>query len=249
MESKMVLNDLIDSKIFIKNGVSFTQPNEIIGPFLDSINYDNEPIKIKVQNEVVNENVEDHIRNIAYPRFLVEVDRGPDERLPGYSSVMGLLVALDTGKPTMKTYSGQEVMACLNLSIFNASDLHSQDFLKSHQSLFDAAKRFYDNESRQIEQYAAVNYKLINTYLTQEEVNRALGTLLRKANRTGLGTSPIVNAAKLLEDSKSVYYQQGDMQLGNFYNSITQGITDGKDIFSKPEKSLAVAEMLDLMVN
>jgi hypothetical protein len=244
------LEELLNSKIYVKSNVSFMPPKELVNNFLESIKYTNEDIAIKVQNPIINENVEGG-ENIAYPRFLVEVNKGISPLDPTETDVIGLLVAMDQLKPLVKIYSGTNASACLNLSIFNASNLLSQDLLNDLEHVWKNATRFSEESQEKLILHNDINNKMNNTMLTNNQVNMSLGKLLRNSNKEGLGTSPIVNASKLLNDRRSMYYfdpEQGT-SLKNFYGSVTQGITDSKDLLYKPNKSLAVTKMFKLILN
>ena len=80
--------------------------------------------------------------------------------------------------------------------------------------------------------------------MNNDDVNRTLGYLLRNAVDVRLGTSPVVNAAKLMDDRKSVYYFDNETNLYNVYNAVTQSVTDTKDIFYRPDKTIGLSKLL-----
>lgn len=241
------LNELLDSKIYVKNNVSFMPAKDLINNFLESIKYDNQPITIKSQNEVMNENLEGGA-NVAYPRFSIEVDR-LNSPITDESNVMGMLVAMDQQKPLVKIYSGMNARACLNLSIFNANNVFAGDLMSNLSNVWNKAQQYFETEEDKFIKHNEVLKKLTETTLNIKQVDHLLGNLLRRASRTTLGTTPIVGAANLLNDRKSIYYfdPKGETTLNNFYNSVTQGITNSKDIFSKPNKTLIAADLLQLL--
>ena len=243
------LSEMLDSKIYVRNNVSFMPVKSLINPFLDNIKYsDSDEITINVQNPVINEN-HDHQSNIAYPRFSVEVNKGVSPLDPNETNVFGLLVAMDQQKALIKSYSGTNATACLNLSIFNAENLFAQDLMGDLTNLWNQVQRFYRDNEQKIELHSNINKQLVETALTNNQVNVRLGAMLRNAKHAGLGTSPVVNAAELLSNKTSTYYfkEENGTTLHNLFNSITQGITDSKDLLSKPTKTLATAQLLGLL--
>lgn len=240
-------NELLNSKIFVKNNLTFMPPSTLINRFLESIKYTNENIKIKTQNEVINENIEGS-QNIAYPRFSLEVNK-LNSPIENEINVYGLLVGMDLGKPLIKAYSGLNASSCLNLSIYKNTNLISQDLLTNLDSLYERVSKFYTEEEEKFKIHSEILNKLKNTILNDKQVDRLLGSLLKQGKSSGLGTSIIVNAADLLTDKRSIYYHNPseDTTFYNFYNAITQGITDSNDILTKPNKTLITANLLHLL--
>lgn len=239
---------LDESKLYVKNGMSFMHPKVIVDPFLDIMKYsDSDELSITVQNEVINEN-EDKTENIAYPRFGIKLSRQIKDSELGidYNSVSGMIVALDVNKPIVKVYTGFDALACLNLSIFNASDTYSQDVLQDFANMWEVTNKYYNREQEKLNELTKVHEEMHKRYLRTPEVNELLGRLLRQG-RTTIGTNPIVNASRLLDDNKSIYHYQDETTLYNVYQSITQGITDSKEIIAKPDKTVAVAKLLGVL--
>lgn len=248
MSNVITMEQLNDSKVYVKNDMSFMHPKSIIQPFLDSIDFqDDENMVVKVQSPVVNDNL-DGTSNIAYPRFALEVSRSLDNSLSEtYTNVFGVLAAMDIGKPTVKVYSGFNAKACTNLTVFNAEHVYSQDLLQNFANLWKMVKSYHDMNEEKVEEYKAVHEKLINTFLDNERVNNTLGKALRIANKYGLGTTPVVGAAKLLDNRKSIYYFEKETSLYNVFSAITQGITDSPEIVTRPDKTVAAARILGIM--
>jgi len=245
--NNVVVENLVNSKIYVRNNISYMQPSSIINPFLDILGYGKEfggEVFIQTQNEVVNQNIGGD-ENIAYPRFLVELRKS--EVLFGdvqYQNTFGLLVAMDQQNPLVKVYTGMNVSACTNLCIFNAEHVFQQNLMESLDNTFNAVKMYANNEQQKIDDYRKTHERLVNTVMNQEQLNERLGYLLRMANTTKLGTSPIVGAAKLLSDRKSVYFTDKESTLYNLYNAVTQGITDSADLFYKTDKTLGLTRLL-----
>lgn len=248
-EKVLTLDDVRDSKIYVRNNVSYMPPKTLVDPFLEAISFDaeNHEVRIEVQNPVVNQEIAGE-ENIAYPRFLIEVKKSDhlfeDVR---YQNVFGMLVAMDQQKGIVKTYNGMNVEACLNLCVFDAADCHSQDLNSDLSKLFEITNGYsVDNEGK-IETYRTIHRKLVGTVLKKDETDEAIGHALRMARRTKLGTTPVVQASALLDDKRSIYYTDKETTLYNVYNAITQGITNSKDLLYAPEKTIAVGQILNIM--
>ena len=237
------LNQLIDSKIYVKNSVSFMPVRSILDPWLNAINYNGTPLRIAVQNEVVNEN-DNGEANIAYPRFLVETSYSDNPQNRSEYGVQGIIVAMDTA-PIVKLYAGVNAKACTNLSIWNAEYTYQQGLLTDLKSAWKVAKKFYDSMDLQyIESNNA--HSTLSLEVDNNQVNRLLGNMLRLSQFNKLGVSPIVQAAKRLSDKSSAYYFNPNegTRLENVYQAITQSITDSREFLSKPERTLLAYEMI-----
>ena len=246
IKKELLLNDLQESKIYVRNNISYMPPKEIINPFLDKLDFDPETdqVSIQIQNAVINQEI-GGAENIAYPRFLVELKRqlltfGDVE----YQNTFGLLIGMDQQKPLVKVYTGMNVSACTNLCIFNAEHVHAQNLMEPLDNTWNAVEAFAKGEELKIDEYRKTHLELVNTVLNQEQVNERLGYLLRLAGDTRLGTTPIVTAAKLLSSKQSLYYFEKETTMYNLYNSITQSITDSKDLLHRPDKTLGLTNLL-----
>ena len=242
----ITLKELQDSKLYIRNGVTFQQPSGLVNQFFEAVRYeDSDALTIEYQNPVLNINEDDNTENVAYPRFKVEVNKGSVE-FGDYANVFGMMIAMDQQSPIVKVYSGMNVQACLNLSVFGKAYISEQNLLSSLDSAIETAKTFYQNNEMKINHYADVHERLIKKVFDEEALNRQLGKMLRRTMGTKLGTSPIVGAAKLIETRTSEYSinEDGSITAYKLYNAITQIITDSKDLLYKPEKSYTAANLV-----
>lgn len=240
----MKIEEILLSKTYVKeNGaISFAPAREYIQPFLDKI--PNAQWEVEVANEVVNKNEEDETLNIAYPRVSIKGKLGITDL---YTSIIGLVYALDLQRPLIKVYTGQEVNVCTNLTIFNAEEVFTQDLLGNYKEIYDKAQHYFERKEKQLEEYIRIYNDLVNTNLTNNELNELMGKLLFKSHKTKLGTTPIVKASQLLKDPSSIYYVKDGKDFSctkwNVYNSITQ--TLGKsDILEKPSKVVSLSRIL-----
>lgn len=243
------LSNIIDSKIFVKDGsnVTFDAPKSYIEPFVNVVNAAKpSSLFVNTQGAIVNENT-DSTRNIAFPRVQVEA-RFSNIVEDTYQAVIGMIYALDLQKPIMKIYSGFNARACTNLSIFDAEKVFETSLMERYTPAFDMTKRFLDDKLKETEHFIETHQELINTFFTQEELNEELGRLLRLAPKVGLGSGPIVKAAELIDNSSSLYHVTKGESCSkmNLYQAITQSITNSKDVHLKPSKTVLVSRLLNI---
>ena len=243
----MELTDVLESKIFVKenNGIKFLSAKEYLDPFLDIVGPTASEITVRVADPVINQEIDSDEKNVAYPRVLVEANFG---RMVSeqYDSVVGLVYGLDMQKPVIKTYAGHNVVACTNLTIFNAEMVFEQGLLGNYQEVYKLTQNYIDTMEKDLVDFRERDNFLRNTYLTQSETNRALGYMLRGAAKTRLGTTPILAAAKMIDNTKSKYYvdPHGECSLFNLYNACTQSITDSKEILDKANKTVILSNLI-----
>lgn len=248
MSNIIKLDELLSSKVYVKeNGaVTFKSPKHYIQPFLDIVGPTARELRVQVGESVINAE-EGGKLNIAYPRVNIEAQIG--DEMTGFYSVLGFIYALNTQIPIAKIYTGQSVKACLNLTIFNADDVFEQNLLGNSQEIYNRTQIFKQNKEKQIAEYSKVYKDMTENYLTREGLNDLMGKLLMKGARTKLGTSPVVGAAKLLTDSKSVYYtNEGEdfrCNSWNVFNAVTQSLGEGDPIL-RPNKTIELANIMQM---
>ena len=241
----MELKDVLESKIYLKEGgaVQFQSPKFYIEPFLKSIQNGIKDYVVSVANPISNKNVDTDEVNTAYPKVLVEAKVGT--HVEGFDSVIGLLYNLD-GKPIIKAYSGENARACLNLTIFNAEYVFEQSLLTDYREIYAKTKLWKDNKEKEAEEFKNTLKSLKDSYITKKELNELIGNLLFRSAKSRIGTSPIVQATKYLQDPSSAYYiYQGSefvCNQWNVFNSITQAL-NGSDMISKPTKTVSLAKL------
>jgi len=243
---KMELNEILESKMYVReNGtISFGTPKEYINPFIDIVEEKVVSWDVKIASPVTNKNIEDNTLNIAYPRVVIEARLG--NPIIGFESVIGIIYALDTQRPVMKVYSGNNATACTNLTIFNSEYLFQQDLLGDYKEIYCKAEEFYNNKVKEQEEFVNIYNRLISTNLTRTELNDRIGNLLLKSHTTKLGTSPVVQASKLLMDNSSAYsvYKGNNFECTewNIYNAVTQCLHKS-EITEKATKTVALAKL------
>lgn len=244
----MTINDILESKTYVKeNGaITFGSPKEYLEPFLNILPKDTQ-YEVETANSIINKNEEDDTLNISYPRVLVKAKLNYNEK---FDSTIGLVYALEIQRPQIKVFTGVEVKACTNLTIFNYSHLYSQDILGNYREVYNKAQRYFDDEETKLREYSETYDRLENTTLSNQiELNEVIGRMLFNSYKTKLGTTPVVKASQLLRDASSAYYvgenDRFHCSLWNVYNATTQALGNA-DILEKPTKTVALAKILGI---
>ena len=245
----LLVEDVISSKVYVKpnSSVSFGTPKEYLEPFIEPIMKEMPEAKfrIKVADPVVN--AEDSgAMNIAYPRIMIESDLG--EMITGFKSVIGMIVALDLQKPVVKVYSGYNVSACMNLTIFNADKIFQQEILGDYQRVYAKAIEYFQKKAEELVEFKETLIKLQTTFLNEVQLNQLIGKMIRESAKLRLGTTPVLQATKMLDDNASQYYVRPDGKFTcskfNVYNAVTQAITNSSDIVDRVNKTLNVSNLI-----
>jgi len=246
----LAIDDVMNSKIYVKEGsaVGFKAPEEYIGDFVDAGNKDgliNGDWRVKVADPVVNEETTG-ARNIAYPRVMIEAQLG--ELLPGFEAVVGMVYALDLQKPVIKCYSGFNVMSCINLNIFNTDNVFQQELLGDFEKVKVMARNYIAEKEKDVLDFQEKFDKLSSSFLTEPQLNELLGRMLRQSPKTRLGSTPILGAAKLLDNNTSNYYVRPNGKFTcsrfNVYNAVTQILTNSNDIIDRPNKTIQLTKLI-----
>ena len=240
------IEDVLSSKVFVKanSSISFGSPKEYLEPYVELFN-ETPQFRVKAADPVVN--AEDSgAMNIAYPRVLIESDLG--EMIPGFRSVIGMIMALDLQKPILKIYSGYNVSSCLNLTIFNADKIYQQEILGDYQRVYSRAKEFIQKKEDELIEFKETLTKLQTTFLSEVQLNQLIGKMIRESAKLRLGTTPILQATKFLDDNSSQYYIRPDGKFTcskfNVYNAVTQSITNSNDIVDRATKTIQLSNLI-----
>ena len=240
----LTIKDVVEAKAYVKNGISYMLPKDIISPFIDTVSEEKDEIVLTSQGEVVNEN-EDETRNISYPRMLVEVRKESIEiNETSYQAVFGLLYAMDLGTPILKTFFGYNASACTNMCIFNANQVIQRNLLSKRTDFIEDYKAIADKSANIASDFKEITERLDEIFLTRRELSEFLGYGLRSAiteNKLPLGI--LTGAVKNMANEKSPYYVQGGSYMNNVVQSMTQVITDSKNITSKIDNTIAVYQL------
>ncbi len=255
MSSKIIsLEELYDSKIYIpqSEGISFKNPKEYVDPFVQAVSKLTDNFSVTVTDDVVNAN-EDGSTNVAYARVLVEARLPEQYSLIGrddktsLDSKIGLIYALNTNKPIMKTFAGKDVRACTNLTIFNADHLYSQEMTANIASVYKKAQSYGEQVEQELEEFRKSFEKLDTTIFTKgQQLDEVVGRMLRHAFKSPkLGHTVITQGVRELYDKNSTYAlnKEGNTTAWNLYNAITSFI--GKSEFTdKAQKTILLSNMM-----
>ena len=245
----LLVEDVISSKVYVKpdSPVSFGTPKEYLEPFIEPIMKEMPEAKFRIKVAAPVVNAEDSgAMNIAYPRIMIESDLG--EMITGFKSVVGMIVALDLQKPVVKVYSGYNVSACMNLTIFNADKIFQQEILGDYQRVYAKAIEYFQKKAEELVEFKETLIKLQTTFLNEVQLNQLIGKMIRESAKLRLGTTPVLQATKMLDDNASQYYVRPDGKFTcskfNVYNAVTQAITNSSDIVDRVNKTLNVSNLI-----
>lgn len=247
--AEITLDTVLNSKVYIqdKSQISFGSPRGYIEPFLEKFTKEglNPTFRVAVSERVANKETESDTLNEAYGRVLVEAKLGTNFTSQEHDSVIGLVYALDTQKPTLRVYSGENAWACTNLAIFGAKYIHQVELLQGTSPIYDKALEYVDGLTEQLAKFNQIYERMNDTLYKGEQINEVLGYLLRESYKNKqIGTNPILFALKELEDNKSRYaIKNNETTQWNMYSAVTQHITDKVDILDKASKTVMVSNL------
>jgi hypothetical protein len=244
--SNLTINTILQSKIYVKENspISFGSPGQYIEPFLEKLKDTGATYRVAVSDRVANRETTGQT-NEAYGRVLIEAKMPNEFCAYEHDSVIGMVYALDTQKPSIKVYSGENAWACTNLSIFGARYIHNVELLQGTASIYEKAMEYVDGIAEQIRRFKNLYERMNEKYYQDEEINTMVGYLLREGLRNkNIGSTPILAAVNTMEDSKSKYaIRDNRTSQWNMYNAVTQYITDKCDIADKASKTVMIGKL------
>ncbi|MFN9451143.1 MAG: hypothetical protein ACK58U_15985 [Rubrivivax sp.] len=246
MSDVITLEKVLSSKVYVqeKSQISFGSPKQYIEPFLEKLNNAGATFRVAVSERSANKE-ESGQTNEAFGRVLVEAKLPQEYTAFEHDSVIGLVYALDTQKPVIKVYSGQNAWACTNLAIFGASYLHEVQIMQGYSSVYEKALTYVEEVGEQLTKFKRNYETLNNRILRGNQIDEQIGYLLRESYRNKqIGTTPIISAVKDLEDPKTRYGIQNDETTQwNIYSAVTQYVTDKVDIAEKASKTVMISKL------
>lgn len=246
MSSIVSLDQVLNSKVYVKeqSTISFGSPRQYIEPFLEKLHGINPEFRVSVSDRVANKE-ESGTLNEAYGRVLVEAKLPSVHSTYEHDSVIGLVYSLDTQKPELKVYSGENAWACTNLSIFGARYIHSVQLLQGTSSVYEKALEYVDGLAEQLRRFKEIYERMNEKVYTGDQIDRVMGYLLREGIKNKqIGTSPVLAAVKDLDDPKSRYAIREDKtSQWNVYSALTQYVTDKVDIADKASKTVMLSKL------
>lgn len=246
---EITLDKVLNSKVYVTENsqISFGSPRQFIEPFLEKFTRANLNVTFKtnVSQRVANKEAEGDVVNEAFGRVVVEAKLPAQYTVHAHDSVIGMVYSLDTLKPVIKVYSGQNAWACTNLAIFGARYVHEIQILSGYNGAYEKAFEYIDGVTAQLARFQQIYEAMNDTVLNNEQINEFIGKLLRECNRNkAIGTTPIMSAVKDLDDPKSKYaIQHGHTSQWNIYSAITQYVTDKVDILEKATKTSLISNL------
>ena len=243
MEKLLTIDDVFNSKTYVKGERNYRTPKEYLEPFMEKIQEIAPDINVQVSGKIQNAE-EDRTINTAYSRIMIEASN-IKLKSEGIYPTFGIIIGLDIQKPVYKLYEGTTVSACTNLCIFNANNLFAGD-------IFDGLSEGYDRLGTWVDNYKETFGKNLDTFkrleevqLSKAELQQRLGDLLKfSIENPYLGTTPVVLAAKELYNPNSMYHideNEGTTDW-NLYNAVTAYLSNKTDILDKASKTLLLSK-------
>lgn len=239
----MDLQLIQDSKIYQREGITFSHPLEIAEPFFNA--FGREDFLIKTDKEVVNVN-EDGSKNISYGRILFQKIFG-DTRTTELNTTVGLILSFD--QQLIKVFAGANVSACTNLCVFNATWLVSSKLggrIKDHIDYIDNLVKGNSDFG-----WEKIIEGMNTTMLHRDSVHKLHSQFIlehkRAKDKAMYGESFTNNAFAdiLMPERKSPYQMSGDYTSEwDVYNALTEQLSNSKDILYVPQKSLEAYDMI-----
>lgn len=239
-------DEILNSKGYVKGVTTFEQPTLLFKDLLD-IETDKFNIGLNASHEIINVN-EDLSENISFGRMDLQYTFNIDDELQ-YN--LGLIIALDKGKPIAKIYSGTQVKACLNMCIFGAEQIHRFDINTTGFSYRDVFKNEFKGIEEKVKKAKVIIKNLKSIHLTTEKIHTLNGAILHNIikNNGVVGTNPILNGIKLQSDRNSKYNSKEGLNAWLYYNSLTEYLNEKIHILDIPEKALNVFDCVKEFLN
>ena len=227
-------------------------------PFFDKMEESTDDFIINVElPDQITKTINDPISvdDITFNRVWIQAVL-PDDCYENHKEVVSMVYGLDVRKPVVKLYRGGLNMACTNLCVFNPSFLNVQE-LKPEQ-VIDFSP--VDTIMQQKLDIARFLDKLKDTKIPYENsiINELLGGIIRRAidysynknyGKVKISPTTVLNAYKSIyvnEDSE-YFIKEGEVtDMYNWYQALTQEITDSKDIMNKAEKTLLLKDLINI---
>lgn len=246
-QNNVEYNVVEEAKAYVTlSGVQYPRPKVYAERFLEVMGIQANECRYELQGKVENAN-EDNTINSAYARLLIETQMNFDtEEL---KKTVGLVIALDTAKPTLRAYTGSRVFACSNLALVGAENVFSCDPMVNMENAFTTIRGYKDNAETEFRKQLEFYQNCKTTNWSSEEVNRKLGRLLelvcRENRYSKLGTTPITTAAKLMYTRGTPYEIKENLTTAwNVYNAVTQSLTNTNDFVTTPIKTQIISNLI-----
>lgn len=235
MKTSTEINEILESKQFCKNGITFQSPKELLTNVINLFNenykgFATHPVSVGEENEELT----------AFGRVGLIKEFSIDKEM---NYQIGFLYSLEQGKPFIKVFSGFNISICSNMCIFNAKNISKFDIATNGtQGSYDMINTFLNEQSNEMQKGIKLISEMKKSELSRKEVKVFLGELCLNfsATKNIAGTSCILNASKLLTDKQSDYYFENFTNCWNVYNALTDGYRDKTHVIDQPEKVLSI---------
>jgi hypothetical protein len=247
--AELTLDKILSSKVYIgeRSMVNFGSPRQYIEPFLEKLEKSglNPTYTVNVSDRIANKEAESEVLNEAFGRVLVQAVLPAEFTMHNHSSVIGMVYALDTVKPSMRIYSGESAWACTNLSIFGAKYIHEVPIMSGISSIYEKSLEYVEGLAEQLSRFKTIYEDMTTRQYENEEIDRILGHILREANKNkSIGTTPVLSAVRDLDDPKSKYgIQDHKTTSWNILSALTQYCTDKVDIYERANKTVLLTNL------
>jgi len=230
------VNNVFESKRYVKGFTQFPTPKELLQPVLDIAHLLNvDSIHLVGENVIKNAN-DNGDENISFGRLNMITRFAIDEEM---FYEVGLLVALDMAVPKVKVYRGAKVKACLNLCVFGEEDIITFDVNEGMN--IDVIKSYLESATNKIQEVISIVKRMKEIPVLSGDVHKVIGHLFMKTieeTKTS-GTNAILSGVNYLTDSTSkYYYKQDGFNLWLLFNAFTEYFEAGKKtkLYDIPEK-------------
>jgi hypothetical protein len=236
-------NEILTSKAYARPNRLFLSPSQYFKGLLD-IEKEKFNITVCATDEEISIN-DDGTENLAFKRLDLRYQFDIDAE---HKYKIGLLIALDKGKPIAKVYGGLQVTTCLNMCIFNAEQIHKFDLDVNQFGYVEFFKAEFKRKEEQIKRSLLIKDTLKSIHLTKERITLLNGAMLEavlhKDNHSLLGQNPIINGIKLQLKKDSIYYNEKGLNAWLYFNCFTEYLDIKVKPLDIPEKALEVFTIL-----
>lgn len=258
------LPQLLEGRSFSRGSTTFPNASTIVNPFVEKVDEHVKEWRItaKMPSEIavdVNEEhgIEKHTEYNIYPRVAVEGILNDEYQInvggENHIKTVGLIYGLDTRNPIAKVYTGYLRELCMNLSVFNPSNLQSVNFDDPHfERLYNYLPGFISEAEEDAANYENIYNELVNQQYEGEALQQLLGHLALKAYARGL-TSAFTTMIGFIHSPKNkgkvanhYYKRSGEYSKWDLYNMLNAPLstTDSGTVFQRPRKVLEAYKMM-----
>lgn len=237
------LENILSSKRYVKEGggITYKSAKELFEPFIDRVSKLSPTFHVRTSDPKSIGETDDVIET-SYGKALIEAQIALS---PTEVSTIGIVYSLTSNTPIIKAYYGPKVTACLNLCIWNAENVYQSSILGSISSVYKQIDDYIAKLEENNAAYFELKARMQKAILSKAEYHQKLGSFLDRSAGAGsvLGTSPIVNAAKLIKSGKHYSMKEGEISEWTMCNAITDCLKNDMSLDKVPNKTLKAFEL------